>query len=350
MLMNEKLLLCRRGYMLEINNRRYIGSKYKLLSKIDEQLEGIDLEGLTFADVFAGTGVVGYHFAEKGMKVIVNDILLSNVVVYNAFLSSKKISIDLVNEYLEKFNNLKYNDINDNYFSDVYGNKYFSKNDAKKIGYIRDVLQEDKEKMSDREYCYLLTSLLYATDRIANTVGHFEHFLSKKPIDTNFVLQPLDIKNIKNAKIYNEDANKLIKKIKSDITYIDPPYNARQYVNFYHVLENLARWNKPTEFEGNSMKFKRDELKSGYSRSEAPNLFDDLISNLNTKLIIVSYNNTYTANSIASNNKITEEQLITSLRKRGKVTKTEIAYKGFNAGKTDFKDHKEYLFKCEVAK
>ncbi len=336
--------------MLEINNRRYIGSKYKLLSHIEEQLTGVSLDGMIFADIFAGTGVVGYHFAEKGMNVIVNDILMSNIVVYKAFLSSKRIDEDLVNKYLEKFNNLQYNDLEDNYFSKVYGGKYFSNNDAKKIGYIRDTLEDDRKKLQEREYYYLLTSLLYATDKIANTVGHFEHFLSKKPVDSNFILQPLNVKNIKNAKIYNEDANELVRKIESDIAYIDPPYNARQYVNFYHVLENLTRWNKPTEFEGNSMKFKRDNLKSGYSRSEAPNLFEDLILNLKAKIIIVSYNNTYTAHSVASNNKISEEQLVNTLKKRGKVTKTEIAYKGFNAGKTDFKNHKEYLFKCEVSR
>ena len=336
--------------MLEINNRRYIGSKFKLLPYIDRQLENVNLEGLIFADVFAGTGVVGYHFANKGMNVIVNDTLMSNVVVYKAFFSSEKLDYDLINKYTDRFNKIKYEDINDNYFSSIYGNKYYSNNDAKKIGYIRDILEEDKNKMQEREFNYLLTSLLYAADKIANTVGHFEHFLSKKPEDSNFTLQKLDVKNIKGAKIYNKDANDLVKKITADIVYIDPPYNARQYVNFYHVLENLARWNKPVEFEGNSMKFKRNELKSGYSRSEAPKLFDDLIKNINAKLIIVSYNNTYTAHSIASNNKITEEQLLKTLESKGNVKKTEIDYKGFNAGKTDFKNHKEYLFKCEVHK
>ncbi|MBU4457771.1 MAG: DNA adenine methylase, partial [Candidatus Omnitrophica bacterium] len=40
---------------------------------------------------------------------------------------------------------------------------------------------------------------------------------------------------------------------KCDVAYIDPPYNARQYINFYHVLENLAKWEKPVEFEGKSI-------------------------------------------------------------------------------------------------
>ena len=61
------------------------------------------------------------------------------------------------------------------------------------------------------------------------------------------------------------------------------------------------------------MKFKRDELKSGYSRSKAPLLFKDLIDSLDCKIIIVSYNNTYSAKSTASNNKIQEQEIINIL-------------------------------------
>ena len=40
---------------------------------------------------------------------------------------------------------------------------------------------------------------------------------------------------------YNEDANELIKKISGDILYIDPPYNDRQYLPNYHVLETIDK-------------------------------------------------------------------------------------------------------------
>lgn len=146
------------------------------------------------------------------------------------------------------------------------------------------------------------------------------------------------------------DANELIKKINADIIYLDPPYNSRQYINFYHVLENLVKWDKPTEFEGISMKFKRDNLKSGYSRIEAPLLMNDLIKNAKCKLLIVSYNNTYNARSGASNNKITEDELYNMLSNKGKTSVIEIDYKSFNAGKTNLNNHKEKLYVCEVGK
>ena len=335
--------------MISINNRRYIGSKTKLLENIYNSIpEKYKTKNGVFADVFAGTGVVANYFGKKGYKIIVNDILFSNIVAYKAFFSREAIDGKKIDSFLNEMNSLPYSKIKNNYFSNIYGDKYFSVNDAKKIGYIRDTLEERRNLFNDREYYYILCSLLYATDRIANTCGHFESFLSKKPIDTNFQLDKLDLRNFDNVQIFNEDANELVSKIKCDIAYVDPPYNARQYVNFYHVLENLARWEKPTEFEGNSMKFKRNHLKSGYSRSKAPLLMEDLIMKLKANVIVVSYNNTYDAKSGASNNKITEEQLVSILEKKGKVSVTEIDYKFFNSGKTDLKNHKEKIYVCEV--
>lgn len=335
--------------MINIKNRRYIGNKTAMLSNIIKCLENIEYSNdQIVADLFAGTGVVAYEFAKMGNPVIVNDLLYSNYVSYKAWFSNENINSNKINNIINRYNSLKYENINENYFSNIYANKYFSLNDAKKIGYIRDDIETLKEDLNEREYFILLTSLLYATDKITNTVGHFESFLNKRPEDTNFQLSMLNINNIDNCMVYSEDANVLAKSIKADIVYLDPPYNARQYVNFYHVLENLARWNKPTKFEGNSMKFKRDELKSGYSKSKAPLLFKDLIDALDCKIIIVSYNNTYSAKSTASNNKIQEQELIDILESKGKVTKKEYNYKFFNTGKTNFKEHKEFIFICEV--
>lgn len=336
---------------MKINNRRYIGNKSKLLNFIYSSITELGYDKTnSFFDVFAGTGVVANFFAEKGFQTILNDNLYSNKIIYEAFLGEGKIDKEKMHNIITNFNGLKYENISDNYFSDTYSNKYFSYNDSKKIGYVRDFIEENKNNLTYREYCYLITSLMYATDKIANTVGHFESFLNKKPIDKNIELKELEINNkILPAIIYNEDSNQLAKNINCDIAYVDPPYNARQYVNFYHVLENLARWNKPTEFEGNSMKFKRNELKSGYCRrNTARFLFEELINSLKCKLIVVSYNNTYNAKSTSSNNTILPEEILEVLKKKGIVSIKEQNYKSFNAGKTDFNGHKEILYICEV--
>ena len=336
---------------MRINNRRYIGCKTKLLDFIYNSVVELGYDSSnTFADIFAGTGVVGYKFAKEGYKVILNDTLYSNIVAYYAWLGNGKIRPDFLSSEIDKINGFEKISLDDNYFSNAYGNKYFSVEDARLIGYIRDYIEDNKPNYTEREYYYLIASLLYYTDKIANTVGHFESFLSKVPKTKGIKLSMLEIDDLQPADIYNKDANELSKHLKADIVYIDPHYNDRQYINFYHVLENLARWNKPNDFEGNSMKFKRNSLKSDYCRSKAPALFEDLINNLQCKLIVVSYNNTYKAGSISSVNTISSEQLIATLNKKGRVTIKAIDYKCFNAGKSELDGHKELLYICEVNK
>lgn len=336
---------------MKINNRRYIGSKTKLLSNIDEVISKYyKNNNFVLADIFSGTGIVAEYFYEKGHKVIANDILYSNFVSYMTWMSNGEYNKTKIIETIDKYNKLKPQTIKENYFSKIFGNKYFHNNDAKIIGYIREDIEKHKQNLTEREYFILLSSLIYETDKIANTCGHFESFLNKEPAEKGVRLRVPEIFESKNNEneIYCMDANVLAKEIKADVVYIDPPYNARQYVNFYHVLENLARWEKTTELEGNSMKFKRNHLKSDYSKSKAPLVFKNLIDSLDAKLIVVSYNNTYNARSGASNNKISEEQLLDILKTKGKVTRHEIKYKAFNTGKTNFDNHKEYLYVCEV--
>ena len=336
--------------MLEIHNRRYIGSKKSLLDEILNTVEKyIDKEEYSVADLFAGTGVVSSCFIEKGINVIVNDILHSNYVAYQTWFGSGVFNEKKLKKIISEFNNIDSGSIRENYFSKIYGDKYFSTEDARKIGYIRNRITE--MELTERERFILLTCLMYATDKIANTVGHFEHFLSKKPTSKGVILKfPINLKNASTqVDIHLEDANNLVRKIQSDVAYIDPPYNARQYINFYHVLENLTRWEKPKEFEGISMKFKRNHLKSEYSKAKAPFVMEDLVQNISTELIIVSYNNTYNARSSASNNKITEKQMENILLRKGDIVeKKRIDHKFFNSGKTDFKEHKEFLYVCKV--
>ena len=88
---------------LQINNRRYIGSKNSLLDNIDKVIKKYyKTYDFILADVFAGTGVVGNYFANKGSKVIVNDLLYSNFVAYNTWLSAEEYNMDKINEMIDK--------------------------------------------------------------------------------------------------------------------------------------------------------------------------------------------------------------------------------------------------------
>ena len=117
---------------------------------------------------------------------------------------------------------------------------------------------------------------------------------------------------------YNLDANKLIKSIKGDLLYLDPPYNSRQYCDAYHLLENVARWEKP-EVYGVARKMDRTSLKSDYCMITATKAFEELIERADTKYILLSYNNMSDKGNDRSNAKISDADIMRILSKKGKL-------------------------------
>ena len=91
-----------------------------------------------------------------------------------------------------------------------------------------------------------------------------------------------------------------------------------------------------------------EENMSDYCRAGAAAAFDELVQSLRAKYIVVTYNNTYKSKSTSSQNKITLGQIEQSLNKRGSTKVFDKSYRFFNAGKTEFADHKEYLFITRV--
>lgn len=325
----------------QLQNRRYIGNKYKLIEWIFSVLEK-ECKGKSFADIFAGTGVVASVASKHFDEIILNDFLHSNFAVYKAFFDKGNYNADKVISIIKDYNNINGEDLEENYFSTNFGGKYFSKNSAKIIGFIRENIEENKESLTEREYNMLIASLLYSVDKIANTVGHYDAYFKKESIEDNFFIRPIDPIEVKKALIFREDANMLVKKIKTDIVYIDPPYNSRQYSRFYHVLETLTKWDKP-ELHGVALKPEPENM-SDYCRVTAKDRLNELVNDINAKYLVVSYNNTYDSKSNSSQNKITLEEINDILSKRGKTKIFEKDYRHFNAGNTNFNNHKEYLF------
>ena len=78
----------------KINNRRYLGNKYKLLPFITEVIEKECENVNTVADIFAGTGAVASAFTDR--KIITNDIMYSNYICHVAWFSSEDYSEDKI--------------------------------------------------------------------------------------------------------------------------------------------------------------------------------------------------------------------------------------------------------------
>lgn len=288
---------------------RYIGSKVLLLEKIDNILhENTDGSEETFLDLFSGTNSVANYFQKK-YTVYTNDILHFSYVLSKATIENNQIpSFSLLKQsgVRDPFQYLnseagKYSNNTDSvgYYESSYtptgGSQYLSIENGKRIDYIRDTIEDWRNNLqiTDNEYYYLLASLISAIPSYSNTTGTYGAYL--KHWDKR-ALRPLElypsevINNHRNNKAYNQDSNNLVKKIKADIIYIDTPYNSRQYASNYHVLENIAKNNKP-ELRGKTRIFDWKELRSDYSmKRKAYEAMSSLISNLDCTHMVLSYN------------------------------------------------------------
>lgn len=330
----------------KINNRRYLGNKYKLLPFITrvvaEECENIN----TVADIFAGTGAVASAFTDK--KIITNDLMYSNYICHVAWFSSENYSEERIIELVMYYNSVVVE--KDNYMSENFANTYFSYEDCKKIGFIRQDIEDRfiKGDINERERALLITSLLYGMDKIANTCGHYDAYRQGVAFEKHLELSvPQPDTNLNENNIcYNMDTNELMPDIEADLVYIDPPYNSRQYCDAYHLLENVARWNKPEVF-GVAKKMDRTALKSDYCTQKATDAFEKLIDATHAKYILLSYNNMAEKGNDRSNAKISDEDILRILRRKGTVKVFTEDYKAFSTGKSEIKDNQERLFLCK---
>ena len=327
------------------HSRRYLGNKYKLTDLIRSILAVQCPDCRSFADIFAGTGVVGASFNTPNVRIIANDLLASNHICLQTFLG---VSMNLKNpiaQMIEYLNHLPVGGTN--YFSYHFGGKYFSETNARKIGNIREEIDQITGQSIERNI--LLCSLVYAVDKVANTVGHYDAY--RRRLD---MLQPIqlcipDIKfaNNENNLIFCKDANELIKQIDCDVLYLDPPYNSRQYSDAYHLLENLVSWNKPP-VRGVARKMNRSHIKSRYCINGAADALADLVENSNCRHILLSYNNTGQSMDSRSNARISDDEIMTILKSKGKVEIFSKRYKAFSAGNVISAENTERVFYCRV--
>lgn len=334
----------------DISSRRYLGNKYKLLKWIKNIVDTNCNDVNSFFDVFSGTGSVASAFIDK--RLVICDMMKSNYYAALCWFSPEPIVREKLERIIDNYNGFDAS-AEDNYMSRNFSNTYFDTYTCKKIGYIRDNVEllKNQGEINDREHACIITSLFYAMDRISHTCGHYDSFirdgkyqgvLELKMPSNQYELNPEN-------HIYCADSNTIANLEEVDIAYLDPPYNSRQYCDAYHLLENVALWNKPEVF-GLAKKMDRTKMKSKYCKSNQASIaLADLVEKLNCRYILFSYNNNGKKLQCRSNAKLTDEEIIRILSTRGDVQVFTCDYRGFDAGKSEFsKDNQERLFLCNV--
>ena len=340
-----------------LQNRKYLGSKVRLLDFIEREILSAAGGIESFFDGFAGTGVVADRMRSHTGRLTLVDNLAGNYSINRAFFTSSEANLRIayVADALRELNQLE---PEHGYAREHYGGRYFTHDNAGRIDAIRDqvALRTRDRDCTEQEQHVLIASLLLAVDKVANTVGQYDAYLKnlgsaaydddgRHMVDSNVYgrlrLRMPALRFAEGAAVIRADVNDVAGCHEADVAYLDPPYNARQYVDCYHVLENIARWNKP-ELRGKTRKFERDSLKSRYSRRRtALAAFAQLIDRIRARYIVVSYSN---------EGLLSVADLKATLETRGPTTieSTDYAVFGNGAGQSVRRRVVEYLAICRV--
>ncbi|WP_237800069.1 Dam family site-specific DNA-(adenine-N6)-methyltransferase [Corynebacterium accolens] len=336
---------------------RYIGSKRLLIEDIQNILEP-HLRGNeeSFLDLFGGTNVVAAGFKPQ-YRVITNDLLYFSFLHAKATLENnvqpkfkrlKRIGVMQPLQTLTEFAESWIKEGSEGYYELAYspsgGAMYLSVENAKRVDAIRSKIEEWKENelLTEIEYAYLVSALVQAIPRVSNITGTYGAFLKKwdKRSYLPLELEPLIIiDNGKENQSFNQDAILLADTVIADIIYIDTPYNTRQYASNYHLLENVARNDKP-KLKGKTKIFDWSDLKSDFAMQKRAEIaMEQLLENIHAKHVVLSYN---TEGIIPEDELL---KLIDRVAKEGSVVVQRIPYRKY---KSKLKSSRDSLYELLV--
>ncbi len=287
---------------------RYIGGKTLILENIDDVIHTHIGIPKSVIDIFTGSGAVAAFFKSKSYTTACNDILYFSYILTKSSVELSQVpdfsNLSLGEDCITYLNNLQLCDtslnINDcfiyNNYSPVGGRMYFTSENALKIDIIRLTIENwHNEKMiDDNGYYYLLSSLLNAVPYVSNITGVYAAYLKfwdKRALNPLILEKPLITDNGKNNLCFNKDYTELLDN-EYDLMYADPPYNNREYLPNYHILETIARYDYPAIHGVTGMRNYGINEKSDFCQKGKVNqAFETLICDSKSKYILISYNN-----------------------------------------------------------
>ncbi len=343
----------------KITRLNYIGSKYQLLdwltATIQEKTGWTTFSGKRVADLFAGTGIVSYHFRKAGAIVQSNDAELYSSIIAHAFTRSTYTTAcrDIIARLNDALAAGTYTSTV-GYVTTHYSprgeaaRKFFTIENAQRIDYLRAAIEEQVGNVSADEYKFLLASLIISADAVSNVPAVYGCFLkefkdkAKKtlkltPIHT-LTVQPAD-----GARVHNLDvlSPTLLGQVEADVVYLDPPYNERQYSKNYFPLNIIAK--SPAALIAEPpLKGKTgiptDCFISPFCKKGATvaGAFETLCRDLRTQWLFISYN---------SESLLSKEKMLEIMGKYGAVSVVERDYKRFKSFEYNADAPiKEYMF------
>ena len=242
---------------------KYSGSKLKLLPYILSVVHSLPVKRIF--DGFSGTTRVSQAFAKCGYQVIANDLAVWSKVFGECYLKGKKSN--QLQEKIDYLNSLKGFEgwFTEHYGGQTNGGLSLHSDGKKKIWQIHntqklDAIRPEIDKIAESsiEKSILLTSLILALDKVDSTLGHYASYLrewSPRSFNKMKLLMPLIVEAKPSChKVMNKDIFQALPKIKTDLSYFDPPYGSNnekmppsrvRYASYYHIWRTICLNDEP---------------------------------------------------------------------------------------------------------
>lgn len=232
---------------------RYFGTKASTSGYIAQIVNQLIKTG-SIADAFGGLGTIGAELKYHGHQVTTCDVLTFPHLFQVARVECNEIPSFQKLKASENFENeesiliyLNKQKAPKSWIVSEYSlkRKFFTEENAIKLAGIWNTIHkwDELELISYREKAFLIASLLNSMDNVANTAGTYYAYLkqfNRKSIRP-LVFEWLEIKHGEHiGKAMLGDALSQLKGLSFDVLYLDPPYNRRNYANYYHLPETLA--------------------------------------------------------------------------------------------------------------
>lgn len=336
-----------------MNTLNYIGSKHTLFNTLLSICKDNvpDMKNKTFMDLFSGTGTVGFNMLDNFKNCHSNDLEYYSYVINYALLKCNYT--ENITNIIETCNNLEMNEglIYKNFSpTDNCERMFFTNNNAKKTDAIRQYIQTQYSSnlITEKEYYFLLASLLVSIDKVANTSCVYGAYLKeyKKSALKDIILNPIHTKKDieEGNNVYNTFAETFAEPDSNyyDVIYLDPPYNQRQYSANYSPLNYIAHYDKDIVLKGKTALIDNYNKSDFCKKTEVSKAFNKLIDGLKCNYLLISYNN---------EGLLSVDDFKQILLKKGSVKLYKIQYNKFKAQQSvDKKFVEEYLWVLDTTK
>jgi adenine-specific DNA methylase len=235
---------------------RYMGNKGTIIDFVGSQIRSILPKDGTLVDPMCGLGAIPYAF-KSSASLICNDTSPFASFATKVLLQSpiSKISAATVDHALRG----SLDPFADHWFARTFGDTYFSVQQCCEIAKIRERLSA----LSESEMRLGLLALISAMGVCQSSTGHYAQFLNSEhprvqklreqsvsdvfrrragDFDLTPPARSSEVKNIQAVDFLSEITDRL----DGSVVYLDPPYSTAQYSRFYHLLDTLVLWDKPS--------------------------------------------------------------------------------------------------------